>query len=49
MALVAAGRLDETVIADGAHLELLYGILADSGLIGAVDSFELLALAVGED
>lgn len=49
VSLIAASGLDEAVIADCAHLELLNGILADSGLIGAVDSFELLALAVGED
>lgn len=49
MSLVAAGGLDEAVIADGAHLELLDGILADSGFVGTVDSFELLTLAVSKD
>ena len=31
VSLVAASGLDEAVIADGTHLKLLYGILADSG------------------
>lgn len=49
MSLITAGRLNEAIIADGAHLELLDGVLTNSGFIGSVDSFELLTLAVGED
>lgn len=49
MALVAGSGLDETVVADGAHLELLYGVLPNAGIVSSVYALQLLPFAVGED
>ena len=49
MALIAGGGLDEFVGAEGAHFELLDGVLADSFLFGAVDALEFLFFCVGEN
>jgi hypothetical protein len=37
--LVAAGRLDQSVVADGAHLEGFDGVLTNAALMSAVYGF----------
>lgn len=49
MALVAACWFNQSVVADGAHLELLDGILPNTVLVSSVGSFQLLSFLVSED
>jgi hypothetical protein len=49
MTLEAGHGFNQEVIADGAHLESLDGVLTNACLVGAVLSFEFLPLLVGED